>query len=545
MTPSRWLELKRAIKLNNNLTATKRGDANHDPCQKYDYIYKCICHNTNALTKHASLDLCGDETTWMNASYAEPGSGVIRRGLEKPGGSRGGQTVIISDVERVRIRAYMHRHKLHERHFGIEGCNEVKMIVDCLSNMLITEDNDNTNNTNNTSNWPKAIFHEPPHMTWDNYFSGDQSMEYVASKGMGMTCTVNRGRLPGKVHNEYWHKGTTSSDDRSKAARFEFPIVAVKRDKEKYGDSVWVHTSFQSTSSCNISSVNALNHCSLYAQQRERGRGLFKRQWAIEMNEGRQLYLSTYGKIDRIDHMIKNCNMYYRSWKYWHAPMNHAKALAVVTAYDMYKECAEGKINPEWRVYKIVDFHRFRERLGQQMLTYDPRKRLYIGDEKFRVCTQQNQEQRRRTSPARSSSSSSQSTTSGIGDEECSSENASSTRLCGFLDTLFEHQESVKRFPGNNGRVCFVCGGRTSKSCTKCGVALHLLPPEGKQTKISCFMLYHNTGFFGLARQDCGIVRRRRRDWEFPSQEEMQLNSQQMRQIHKRYKDTQNETQID
>ena len=46
-----------------------------------------------------------------------------------------------------------------------------------------------------------------------------------------------------------------------------------------------------------------------------------------------------------------------RSWKYWHAPMNHAKALAVVTSYDIYKECAEGKINPDWKVYKIVDFH--------------------------------------------------------------------------------------------------------------------------------------------------------------------------------------------
>jgi len=267
-------------------------------------------------------------------------------------------------------------------------------------------------------------------------------MEYVASKGMGMTCTVNRGRLPGKVPNQYWHKGTTGSDDRAKGARFEYPIVAVKRDKEKYGNSVWVHTSFQSTSSCNISSVNALNHCSLCAQQRERGRGLFKRTWTIEMNESRQLYLATYGKIDRIDHMIKNCNMCCRSWKHWHAPMNHAKALAVVAAYDIYKECAEGKINPDWKAHKIVDFHRFRERLGMQMLTCDPRKRLHLGDENFRVCTQQNKAQRRRTSPARSSSSSSssQSTSSGVGDQECSMETASSTRLCGFLDPSFEHQ---------------------------------------------------------------------------------------------------------
>ena len=130
-----------------------------------------------------------------------------------------------------------------------------------------------------------------------------------------------------------------------------------------------------------------------------------------------------------------------------------------------------------------------------QMLTYDPRKRLYLGDEKFRVCTQQNKAQRRRTSPARSSSSSSssQSTSSGVGDQECSMETASSTRLCHFLDPLFEHQESMKRFPGHNARVCFVCGGRTSTCCAKCGVALHASPPEGQGTKVSCFLLHHNT----------------------------------------------------
>jgi len=123
---------------------------------------------------------------------------------------------------------------------------------------------------------------------------------------------VQRGRLPGKVKAEHLHKGLTKSEDRPKAARFENPVVLVKRDKEKWGDSVWVHTSFQSTSSCNIAHVNAINSCSLFATTKERGRKLFKRSWAIEMNESRQLYLATYGKIDRIDHLIKNCNLYYR-----------------------------------------------------------------------------------------------------------------------------------------------------------------------------------------------------------------------------------------
>jgi len=103
MTPSRWLEIKRAIKLNNNLTTTRHGDPNHDPAQKYDYIFQCVVHNTNALlvTKHACLDLCGDETTWMNASWAEKGSGIMRRGIEKPGGAKGGQLALVIDVDQI------------------------------------------------------------------------------------------------------------------------------------------------------------------------------------------------------------------------------------------------------------------------------------------------------------------------------------------------------------------------------------------------------------------------------------------------------------
>ena len=62
----------------------------------------------------------------------------------------------------------------------------------------------------------------------------------------------------------------------------------------------------------NIATVNAINSCGLYAHTRERGRGAKKRKWAIEMNEARSLYLQTYGAIDRLDHLIKNCNMHYR-----------------------------------------------------------------------------------------------------------------------------------------------------------------------------------------------------------------------------------------
>ena len=72
-------------------------------------------------------------------------------------------------------------------------------------------------------------------------------------------------------------------------------------------------TSFQSTSSCNFAHVNALNELALFAQIKQRGRGKYKGNWGIEMNQSRQLYLGHNGKVDTLgDHMFKHCDMFYR-----------------------------------------------------------------------------------------------------------------------------------------------------------------------------------------------------------------------------------------
>jgi len=164
MTSTRWLEIKRAVKLNNNLTATKRDMPNHNPAQKFDYPFECIAFNANILTKNACSDLCGDETTWLNASWGEKGSGIVKGGLEKPGGSRREQLCIVSDVDRMRARACRHRHKLHPRFFGEEGPNEVKMICEDLLKMI----QDGTpfvgpEAHNEDYDRPRPIFREKPH----------------------------------------------------------------------------------------------------------------------------------------------------------------------------------------------------------------------------------------------------------------------------------------------------------------------------------------------------------------------------------------------
>ena len=114
-----------------------------------------------------------------------------------------------------------------------------------------------------------------------------------------------------------------------------------------------------------------------------KGEGENKRTWSIEMNEAREMYLKSYFKIDLVDHLIKNTKIFYRTWKYWHSAMLHAKALAIVTAFDIYKECSEGNLSRDWKmeVDTMLDFWQFCEKLSLKMLEYDPVNRVYPGDQ--------------------------------------------------------------------------------------------------------------------------------------------------------------------
>ena len=214
----------------------------------------------------------------------------------------------------------------------------------------------------------QQIFSEKPHSTWDNFFSGDNIMDWLGRNGFGATMTCRRDRLPVAVSGHYMHKKKTLTDLRSRVARFHEPVVMVKDVPEEEPGSgngyQRIHTSFQSTSSCNISMVNALNRCSLFVRRKGWGVGDNKRCWEIEMNDARDLYLRSYYRIDCMDHLIKNAKIFYRSWKYWHAPMRHGKAMAIVVAYDMYLEVCEGKLDDDWKVEQPVDFWRFRELLS-------------------------------------------------------------------------------------------------------------------------------------------------------------------------------------
>lgn len=225
------------------------------------------------------------------------------------------------------------------------------------------------------------------------------------------------------------------------------------------------------------------------------------------------------------------------SWKYWHAAMLHGKALAIVVAYDVYKECCEGTLDPSWKAVP-VDFHIFRERLAKQMLTYCPSNLKYKGDETFRVSTQIPKARRRKRSSAGVSSASSSThpsvcstyiTSSGINREILDDAKG---RVCGFLDDLLEHERACIRIPGRKHLMCQCCGKQAYFRCMLCPgqPPIHMSIPDGRTN--SCFVHYHNAASLGVWRGDWKLKQQsKRRDWVYPTESSLRESSRQMERL--------------
>ena len=161
MEYDRFLGIKRVFKLNDNAEApTDKNDPAYATA-KFDFIAQVVVHNTNAITKKAEDDLCVDETTCAYGGYGPSGTGLCRKGLKKPGASKGIQTTIVTDAHRPRPRAVVHRHKIHEdaKPSGwTNGEYEMKLILDQLDKHV-----------EGSAVEGKKLFSTEPHLTSDNY----------------------------------------------------------------------------------------------------------------------------------------------------------------------------------------------------------------------------------------------------------------------------------------------------------------------------------------------------------------------------------------
>jgi hypothetical protein len=73
--------------------------------------------------------------------------------------------------------------------------------------------------------------------------------------------------------------------------------------------------------------------------------------------------------------------------------MRHAKAIAMSMAYNLYLQCSEEGVNPDWEV-KPVSSTQFKQKLSLQMVQFKAWNKNYPGDEKMRGATQQHKNRR-------------------------------------------------------------------------------------------------------------------------------------------------------
>ena len=164
---------------------------------------------------------------------------------------RGGQHVLLLDARRRYIYAWTPRHSFFPKNkdFTATGQAEVIRLLDQIAPLIVGAPQEEGDTR-------RQIFTEPVHLTMDNYFSGDNVMNYLGERGYKATMTCRRDRLPEGIPKDAFHylKGI-KVDQRTRVARFEQPIVAVKHVNQKEGSEkknyTRTHVSFQSTGGTN------------------------------------------------------------------------------------------------------------------------------------------------------------------------------------------------------------------------------------------------------------------------------------------------------
>jgi hypothetical protein len=256
------------------------------------------------------------------------------------------------------------------------------------------------------------------------------------------------------------------------------------------------------------------------------------------MCNARDLYLKNYSAVDKIDQALINWRVTYRSWRWWHAPMRHGKAIAMSMAYQIYLQCAEGGVDPEWKV-RPVSGPMFKQRMSLQMVTYKARNVRYPGDEKMRGSTQTGKRYRGTNDDGVAIVTLDNNTKRVHYDKyldmKMPNERLKKSRLCSDNMTLLK--EHINSMVCKHKAKCQYCGKLTFMVCTLCGVHV-CFKDSTNQTSLSCVLHYHDDDYYGIGMED----RRRlfgvpERDYKKPSAKEISENRTYMQGLRRRYQE--------
>ena len=286
-----FMDIKGALKLSCHHEEKKKGEVNFNPSGKYRLIWDVMTANVGHYLKHGGLDLSLslNKTSRPSASYAD-----MQGSIQGTKFLKGGQHCIVVDVRSKYIYGWTPRHSLFPKKaaFTHQGPMEVKRMVGILTPLVKGHTQDEGDNR-------RQLLEEKPCLTMGNHFSDNHVDGYLGLNGWKTCHTTQQGHLLKRLREHFHHIREVEVGQRSKAARFEHPIVAVKEFPAEDGKEAHrtTHVSFQSTGSTHITAVNALDNVDIYVRRREKGQGATKQIWDIEMNEIREFYLNSYGYI--------------------------------------------------------------------------------------------------------------------------------------------------------------------------------------------------------------------------------------------------------
>lgn len=220
---------------------------------------------------------------------------------------------------------------------------------------------------------PKTIFHNKPRITVDKYFGDDQVIDCDGQKCFVFIHTVRRDCLPFKLPNSAFHKqSATAKNQCTRVARVLPQTTVVKTLLVYTKDGL----SFLSTGPTDLSCVNSDNANQHISSAKSCGGEINKREWVVEMNDPKQLYLVSNGRTYTIDQQIESCKIFYKTYKYWLVSKNRALSLACVVADEKYLECATDpdavKVFGSPEKFKPPIFRQFCNKLTVQGRNYEP-----------------------------------------------------------------------------------------------------------------------------------------------------------------------------
>ena len=329
------------------------------------------------------------------------------------------------------------------------------------------------------------------------------------------------------------------------ASKWLEPVVFAKRclnDKSQpYQIALF---SFQSTGAINIMTVNSVLNGKAYIRKKVRGKEGNYYHRVLEDNPARTMYLATYGAVDKIEPAIKRVIMFYCCRKYYYSVNIHTKAATLVSAYSFYNECCDGNIDNDWfvPVNKRMTRMFFQQRLGEQMMEYDPRLGLFPGDKRTRPYIQLGSRRRsttvfkqrkkirlgkRITTPG---------TLAGSISRTSFETTVNSGRLVQSFPQIQQHiLAKTTQFTKSNKRKaavgCFVCGEKTPNYCSLCTIGpkdtsvplcyfdcVKAVVVNGKSIKKKrpglCYFNYHSLEYFDLCRGDASDAGILKKDWK-------------------------------